>query len=48
MRLTSPTTVTSIITNEAAEDLSLREGDRVEAIVKSTDVLVGKRASRKA
>lgn len=42
MRLLSPTTVTSIITNDAIDDLSLKKGDRVQAIVKSTDVLVAK------
>ena len=42
MRLTSASTLTSIITNEAVEDLSLTAGDDVEAIVKSTDVLVAK------
>jgi len=36
--------MTSIITNEAVEDLALRQGDTVEAIVKSTDVLVAKPA----
>lgn len=43
MRLDGPTTLTSIITNEAAEDLSLKQGDQVDAVVKSTDVLVAKR-----
>jgi molybdate transport system regulatory protein len=42
MRLVSASTLTSIITNEAIEDLSLKKGDEVEAIVKSTDVLVAK------
>ncbi|HUI01482.1 MAG TPA: TOBE domain-containing protein [Nitrososphaerales archaeon] len=42
MRLSSPSTMTSVITNDAVEDLSLAEGDEVEAIVKSTDVLVAK------
>jgi molybdate transport system regulatory protein len=42
MRLVSTNTLTSIITNDAVEDLSLEEGDEVEAIVKSTDVLVAK------
>jgi len=42
MRLVSANTLTSIITNDAVEDLSLEEGDQVEAIVKSTDVLVAK------
>jgi molybdate transport system regulatory protein len=43
MRLVSASVMTSIITNDAVEDLSLSEGDEVEAIVKSTDVLVAKR-----
>jgi molybdate transport system regulatory protein len=42
MRLVSANTLTSIITNDAVEDLSLKEGDEVEAVVKSTDVLVAK------
>lgn len=42
MRLLAPETVTSIITNEAVDDLSLEKGDTVDAIVKSTDVLVAK------
>jgi molybdate transport system regulatory protein len=46
MRLSSPNTLTSIITNEAVEDLDLKEGDAVEAIVKSTDVLVAKSRPR--
>jgi molybdate transport system regulatory protein len=47
MRLVSANTLTSIITNEAVEDLSLEEGDEVEAIVKSTDVLVAKGRQRR-
>ena len=42
LRLLAPSTLTSVITNEAVEDLSLDAGDDVEAGVKSTDVLVGK------
>ncbi len=42
MSLLSASTLTSIITNEAVEDLALKAGDEVEAIVKSTDVLVAK------
>jgi molybdate transport system regulatory protein len=42
MRLVSTSTVTSVITNEAVEDLALKEGDVVDAIIKSTDVLVAK------
>ena len=34
--------VTSSITNEAVEELALKAGDQVSAIVKSSDVIVGK------
>jgi molybdate transport system regulatory protein len=47
MRLVSANTLTSIITNEAVEDLALEEVDEVEAIVKSTDVLVAKGGPRR-
>jgi len=47
MRLVSTNTLTSVITNEAVEDLALKEGDAVEAIVKSTDVLVAKGRPRR-
>jgi molybdate transport system regulatory protein len=46
MRLVSTNLMTSVITNDAVEDLALKEGDEVEAIVKSTDVLVAKRRQR--
>ena len=44
MRVMVPATLTSIISREAVEDLDLREGDEVEAIVKSTEVIIGKEA----
>jgi molybdate transport system regulatory protein len=37
-----PVSLTSIISREAADDLGLEEGDEVEAIIKSTEVMVGK------
>ena len=37
-----PATITSLITSEAAEYLKLKKGDRVKAIVKATEVMVGK------
>jgi molybdate transport system regulatory protein len=40
--VTEPATITSVITREAAEDLDLKEGDEVEAIIKATEVLVSK------
>jgi molybdate transport system regulatory protein len=34
--------VTAFITREAAEDLGLKKGDHVEAVIKSTEVMVAK------
>lgn len=34
--------ITSSITNNAAEDLALKAGDKVTAIIKSSDVIIGK------
>ena len=34
--------VTASITNEAVDDLDLKPGDEVTAIVKSSDVMIGK------
>ena len=34
--------VTSSITNDAADDLALKVGDEVTAIIKSSDVIIGK------
>jgi len=42
MTASAPVTLTSIISNEAVEDLHLHEGDDVVAIVKSTEVMVAK------
>lgn len=38
----SPCHMTAYITKEAAEDLGLKKGDHVVAIVKATEVMVGK------
>lgn len=34
--------ITSSITNEASDDLDLKIGDEVTAIIKSSDVIIGK------
>jgi molybdopterin-binding protein len=34
--------ITSSITNEAVDDLRLKAGDKVTAIIKASDVMVGK------
>jgi molybdate transport system regulatory protein len=41
-----PSTLTSIITSEAVERLDIKEGDDVFAIVKSTEVLIGKNKNK--
>jgi molybdopterin-binding protein len=35
-------TVTSSITNEAADDLGLKSGDEAYAVIKASDVMIGK------
>lgn len=42
VEISVPVSVTSIITKDATEDLNLKVGDQVEAIIKSTEVMIGK------
>lgn len=42
MAATDPVALTSIISNEAVEDLGLQEGDEIQAIIKATEVMVAK------
>ena len=42
IEITEPNTITAAITKESAEKLELAEGDDVAAIIKSTEVIVGK------
>jgi len=42
VEITLPATVTAMISKEAAEDLGIKTGDQVEAIVKATEVMIGK------
>lgn len=44
MKLGSAGHLTSIISNEAVEDLQLEEGDAVDAIIKATEVIIAKAA----
>lgn len=44
MRLGSAGHLTSIISNEAVEDLKLKPGDMVDAIIKATEVIIAKAA----
>ena len=34
--------LTSMITKEAVEELDLKEGDKVEAVIKATEILISK------
>jgi len=38
----TPVTVTAIISKEALEELDIKEGDNVEAVIKATEVMVAK------
>ena len=40
IEITEPGVITAVITRESAEELDLKEGDEVKAIIKSTEVMV--------
>ncbi len=42
IEINAPATITSVITKESVEDLDLKAGDTVTAIIKSTEVIIGK------
>jgi molybdate transport system regulatory protein len=42
MEIKVPAIITAVITREAIEELDIKVGDEVEAIVKSTEVMIGK------
>ena len=42
IKIKSPIVLTAIITKEAVEELEIKPGDEVEAIVKATEVMVAK------
>ena len=42
IEVSEPGVITAVITKESAENLGLSEGDDVTAIIKSTEVIVGK------
>jgi len=42
VKIETPGVVTAIIAKEAAEDLDIKEGDKLTVIVKATEVLVAK------
>ena len=42
IEVTEPGVITAVITRESAEALELAAGDEVEAVIKSTEVMVAK------
>jgi molybdate transport system regulatory protein len=42
VEVTMPASVTALISKEAAEDLGIKVGDQVEAVVKATEVMIAK------
>ena len=40
--VSEPSVITAVITKESAERLGLSEGDDVTALIKSTEVIIGK------
>jgi molybdate transport system regulatory protein len=42
VKVTEPAEVTALISNESVEDLKIKVGDQVEAIIKATEVMIAK------
>jgi molybdopterin-binding protein len=40
LEVSTPVTITSIISREAAEELNLKPGDKAEALIKATEVMI--------
>jgi molybdate transport system regulatory protein len=42
LEINTPTTITALISTEAAEDLNIKTGDNVEAVIKATEIMIAK------
>lgn len=42
INVTEPAQVTALVSREAVEDLKIKVGDEVEAVVKATEVMIAK------
>jgi molybdopterin-binding protein len=42
IEISGPATITSMITKDAVEDLKLKVGDKVDAVIKASEVMVSK------
>jgi len=47
VEIEAPTTVTSLISREAVEELDIKPGDRVKAVIKATEVMIAKERTEK-
>lgn len=45
IEIETPTIVTALISREAVEELNIKPGDHVEAVIKATEVMVAKERS---
>jgi len=43
VKIEAPDVITAIITKESVQDLDIKSGDAVVAIIKSTEIMVGKK-----
>ena len=42
IKIRGPAVITAVVTKDAVKDLGIKAGDSVEAIIKSTEVIIGK------
>jgi molybdate transport system regulatory protein len=42
IEITAPAAITALISSEAVEDLDIKKGDKVEAVIKATEVMIAK------
>jgi molybdate transport system regulatory protein len=42
IEVTAPAAITALISSEAVEDLDIKKGDKVEAVIKATEVMIAK------
>jgi molybdopterin-binding protein len=42
IKVTEPAIITALVSREAVEDLKVKVGDEVEAVVKATEVMIAK------
>ncbi len=42
IKIETPIVVTAVVTKEAVDDLDIKIGDKVEAVIKATEVMISK------